>query len=172
MQIFAPSMALGAALILVFPGSALLAQDQPAAGAPPPAATSQAPSPAAQQAPSLDAQQAPPLGAQPNRAPDPKRQVKMMARRLALTPKQQSKIEPILADRQQQLENVRADTTLAPRNRRMMVQAIRQDSDSKIEALLSDVQKQQYEQMKQEQRANGQMREEQQAGVPPTANNL
>lgn len=163
MRIFAPSMALGAALIFVFPGSALLAQDQPAAGAPPPAATSQAPPPDAQQAPSA---------AQPNRAPDPKRQVKMMARRLALTPQQQSEIEFILADRQQQLENVRADTTLAPRNRRMRVQRIRQDSDNKIEAILSDVQKQQYEQMKQERRTNGQMREQQQAGVPPTANNL
>jgi 23S rRNA maturation-related 3'-5' exoribonuclease YhaM len=40
------------------------------------------------------------------------------------------------------------------------LRAIRQDSDGKIEALLSDTQKQQYEQIKQSRKANKQ----QQAG--------
>lgn len=161
MRIFSPSIALGAALIFGLSGSALLAQDQPAAGAPPPAAASQASS----------ASQAPPSDAQPHPAPDPLRQAKMMARKLGLTPDQQSAIEPILADRQQQVQSARADTTLAPKARRAKVQGILQDSDSKIEAILSDAQKQQYEQMKQDRRANRQQREQQQTGASPTASN-
>jgi hypothetical protein len=160
MRIVSLPVALSAALIFGLSGGATLAQDQPAAGAPPPAAATQA-QPGASAAPA----------AQPNRAPDPMRQAKMLARRLSLTPQQQSEIEPILADRLEQIQNARADTTLAPKNRRAKVQAITQDSDSKIEAILNDGQKQQYEQMKQERRANGQMREEQQAGAPPMANN-
>lgn len=155
MRNFAPPMALSAALIFVLSGSALLAQDQPAAGAPPPAATSQAPSP----------------DAQPNRTPNPERQAKMMAKKLALTADQQSQIEPILADRQQQIQTTRADTTLAPRVRRAKVQGILQDSDSKIEAILNDAQKQQYEQLKQDRYANRQMRAQQHTGTPPAANN-
>jgi hypothetical protein len=155
MRIFSLSAALGAALIVGLSGSAILAQDQPAAGAPPPAATSQAPS----------------SDAQPNHAPDPKRQARMMARKLALSPDQQSEIEPILADRQQQVQSARADTTLAPKDRRAKVQGIMRDSDGKIEAILSDAQKQQYEEMKQEERAKRQMRKRQQTGAPPTANN-
>ncbi len=165
MRNFAPPMALSAALIFVLSGSALLAQDQPAAGAPPPAATSPAAtSPAAtSQAPSPDAQ--------PNRTPNPERQAKMMAKKLALTADQQSRIEPILADRQQQIQTARADTTLAPRVRRAKVQGILQDSDRKIEAILNDAQKQQYEQLKQDRYANRQMHAQQQTGTPPAANN-
>lgn len=149
MRIFSPSIALGAALIFGLSGSALLAQDQPAAGASPPAAASQAP----------------PSDAQPHRAPNPQRQAKMMARRLSLTPDQESAIEPILADRQQQVQSARADTTLAPRARRQKVKGIQQDSDNKIEAILNDTQKQQYEQMKQERRAKRQR----QAAAPPNS---
>ena len=160
MRFSASPMALSAALIFALSGSALLAQDQPAAGAPPPAATSQA---ATSQAPSPDAQ--------PNRVPNPERQAKMMAKKLALTADQRSQIEPILADRQQQIQTARADTTLAPRVRRAKVQGILQDSDRKIEAILNDAQKQQYEQLKQDRYANRQMHAQQQTGTAPAANN-
>jgi periplasmic protein CpxP/Spy len=79
-----------------------------------------------------------------------------MAKKLGLTPDQVSKIEPILADRDQQMQSLRSDTTLAPQDRRAKVRSVRHDSDGKIEALLSDSQKQQYEQMKQSRRANRQ----------------
>jgi periplasmic protein CpxP/Spy len=144
-------VALSAALILGLSGSVALAQDQPAAGSPPPAATTQAPS--------------------ATRAPNPERQSKMLAKRLSLTPEQESQIEPILADRDQQLQSVRADASLAPRDRRAKVQGIQQDSDSKINAILNDAQKQQYEQMKAEQRAKRQQqREQRQGGAPPADN--
>jgi Spy/CpxP family protein refolding chaperone len=77
-----------------------------------------------------------------------------MAKQLKLTPDQQSKIEPILADRAQQIQSVRSDTTLAVNDRKAKLHSIRQDSDSKIEAVLNDTQKQQYEQIKQNRKAN------------------
>jgi hypothetical protein len=85
-----------------------------------------------------------------------------MARALSLTPDQISKIEPILADRDQQVQSLRSDTTLAANDRKAKMHSIRQDSDSKIEALLTDTQKQQYEQIKQSHKAN----KHQQAAAP------
>ena len=145
MRRFIPSLALGTALIAGLSGSALLAQDQA-----PPAASAQSPAPSSAQ---------PPL-----HIPNPRHQTKKMAKELALTPDQQSKIEPILADRDQQMVSLRSDTTLLPKDRKAKAHAILQDSDSKIEALLNDSQKQQYEQIKQARKAN----RHQQSGV--TAN--
>jgi Spy/CpxP family protein refolding chaperone len=135
MRIFFPSLALGTVLIVGLSGNALLAQDQstpPATAAQPPAASAQ------------------------HRAhvPNPRRQAKRMAKQLGLTPDQQSKIEPILAGRAQQMQSVRSDSTLAGNDRKAKLQGIRQDSDSKIEAVLNDAQKQQYEQIKQNRKAN------------------
>jgi protein CpxP len=142
MRSFYPSLALGTALIIGLSGSALLAQDQsaPAVNAPPPAA-----SPAQR----------------PMHAPNPQHQAKKMAKELGLTQDQVSKIEPILADRDQQVQSVRSDATLGPRDIKAKVRGIRQDSDSKIEAILSDTQKQQYEQIKQSHKGK-----RQQAGAP------
>lgn len=135
-----PSLALGTIFIAGLSGNVLLAQDQSAS--PPASAQSAAASP----------QQ------QPVHVPNPRRQAKKMAKLLSLSPDQKSKIEPILADRDQQMQSVRADTTLAAQDRKAKVQGIRQDSDSKIEAVLNDTQKQQYEQIKQSRKANGKQR--------------
>jgi Spy/CpxP family protein refolding chaperone len=131
-------------LIVGLSGSALLAQDQAA----PPAESAQSPAPSSAQ--------------QPAHVPNPQHQTKKMARELGLTPDQQSKIEPLLADRDQQVQSVRSDTTLLQKDRKVKLRAIRQDSDSKIEALLSDTQKQQYEQIKQSRKSN----RHQQSGAP------
>ena len=132
------TVALGSLLIVGLSGSALLAQDQAA----PPAESAQSPAPSSAQ--------------QPAHVPNPQHQTKKMTRELGLTPDQQSKIEPLLADRDQQVQSVRSDTTLLQKDRKVKLRAIRQDSDSKIEALLSDTQKQQYEQIKQSRKANKQ----------------
>ena len=127
MRSFFPSVALGTVLMVGLSGSALLAQDQ----------------------------SAPPTSAQPPvHVPNPQHQAKKMAKQLGLTPDQESKIEPILADRDQQMQSVRSDTTLAAKDRKAKVHGIRQDSDSKIEAILNDTQKQQYEQIKQDRKAH------------------
>jgi hypothetical protein len=164
MRLTTPSIAFGAVLILTLSGSALLAQDQPAAGAPPPGPASQAPpadaQPPAQAQPPADASQAPPSNARPRPAPNPERQVRTMARRLGLTPDQQSAIEPILADRLQRVEGARSDPALAPRQRREIVQRINRESDRKIESILSVPQRQQYQQMKEENRSRAE------AGAP------
>jgi len=136
MRSFFPSLALGTVLIAGLSGNVLLAQDQSAP------AVSSAQSPATSS------------GQQPVHAPNPRHQAKKMAKLLGLTPDQQSRIEPILADRDQQMQSVRSDATLAPQDRRAKVHGIRQDSDSKIEAVLNDTQKQQYEQIKQSRKAN------------------
>lgn len=135
MRTFVPSLALGTILIAGLSGSVLLAQDQ-AAAPQASAETSQAPS-----------------AQQPVHAPNPQRQARKMAKKLGLTPDQESKIEPILADRAQQMQSVRSDSTIAPQDRKAKIHGIRRDSDSRIEAVLTDTQKQQYEQMKQSHKA-------------------
>ncbi|MBB5343389.1 hypothetical protein [Tunturibacter empetritectus] len=141
-----PNLVFGFALIVGLSGSTAHAQDQspPSAGTSPSAST-----------------QVPQTGHVPN----PQHQAKMMAKKLGLTTDQQAKLEPILADRDQQVESVRADSTLAPKDRRAKLRGINQDSDSKIESVLSDTQKQQYEQMKQDRKAGKQ----QQSGNFPTS---
>jgi periplasmic protein CpxP/Spy len=130
MRTFFSSVALGSLLALGLSGNALLAQDQ---SAPPPA--------------SVQAQR-------PAHVPNPRHQAKKMAKALGLTPDQVSKIEPILADRDQQVQSLHSDTTLAPSDRKAKMHGIRQESDSRIEAILNDTQKQQYAQIKQSRKAN------------------
>ena len=132
MRTFFSSLALGSLLAAGLSGNALLAQDQSA----PPAASAQSPA------------------QRPAHIPNPRHQAKKMARALGLTPDQTAKIEPILADRDQQVQSLRADTTLAPNDRKAKMHGIRQDSDNRIEALLTDTQKQRYEQIKQSRKAN------------------
>ena len=136
MRIIIPTFALGAMLLTGFSTSTLLAQDQ----------TQTAPAPQAQ----------------PSHVPNPQKQAKKMAKKLGLSSDQVAKIEPILADRSQQVQTVRADATLAPQDRAAKLKGIRQDSDSKIEALLTDTQKQTYEQMKQNHKGH---RQQQQAAA-------
>ena len=132
MRTFFSSVALGSLLAVGLSGNALLAQDQSA----PPATSVQAPA------------------QRPAHVPNPRHQAKRMAKALGLTPDQVSKIEPILADRDQQVQGVRSDTTLALSDRKAKMHGIRQESDSRIEAILTDTQKQQYEQIKQSRKAN------------------
>jgi hypothetical protein len=77
-----------------------------------------------------------------------------MAKTLGLSPDQVSKIEPILADRDQQVQSLRSDATVSSSDRKAKMHGIRQESDSRIEAILNDTQKQQYEQIKQTRKAN------------------
>ena len=179
MRIVPLSIALGSAMIFGLAGGALLAQDQPAAGAPPSSVESQPPSGSQTndtQTGNAQSNEAPANGAEtasprPKRTPNPEREAKSLAKRLALTPEQESSLEPILAARQQKIAQARSNLELPPRARRAQVQKIQRESRNKIEAILTDTQKQQYEQWEQERRANRQMRRQQQAGAPPAANN-
>jgi periplasmic protein CpxP/Spy len=78
---------------------------------------------------------------------DPSQQAAHLTKRLGLSSDQAAQITPILADRQQKAQTLRAETSLSQQDRHTKMQAIMQDSNSKIEALLTDSQKQQFEQM-------------------------
>ena len=104
--------------------------------------------PGSNQAPAASTPQAAP--AQPgnfHRNFDPGQQAVHLGKRLGLSDDQVAQIKPILADRFQQMQNLRAETSLSEQDRHAKVRAIMQDSNSKIEAVLNDTQKQQFEQM-------------------------
>lgn len=134
MRYLSPSLALGAVLTASLLGGLLDAQGQ--------------------QQPGSSASQAAPQTLHAGHEANPQHQAKMLAKKLGLTAEQRSKLEPILADRQQQVESAKADTTLPPKDKRAKVRDIRQAADASIEAVLNDTQKQQYEQMKQAHEAN------------------
>jgi hypothetical protein len=93
-----------------------------------------------------------PVQDQPPQAPahrpaDPNRQLKMLSNKLALTADQQSKILPILTDRQQQIASIQGDSTLSKKVAHAKMKAVRSDSESKLRAVLTDTQREAYDQM-------------------------
>jgi Spy/CpxP family protein refolding chaperone len=97
--------------------------------------------------------QAPTDPAQPVQRPhqhwvqNPDHQTKMLAKRLGLSPEQAAQIEPILANRDQQLKALRDNTGLDPKAARQQMRGIQQDTNTKVTALINDAQKQQYQQL-------------------------
>ena len=90
------------------------------------------------------------------RQQDPAKQVKHLAKRLNLTADQQNQLLPIFADRQQQMAAIRGDSLLAPKDRMAKARALREDSENRIKAVLTDSQKQAYDQIQQQMRARRQ----------------
>ena len=90
---------------------------------------------------------APAPGQEQGRGPgrmNPDRQLEHMTRELGLSADQQNQIRPLLVDRQQKMEAVFQDQSIAQQDRRARMQSIRQESQSKIEAVLNDQQKQKF----------------------------
>lgn len=87
-------------------------------------------------------------------APNPDRMAAHLQKKLNLSQDQVNQIKPVLQDRAQQLSALRSDTTLSPQDRRTKARDIMKDSTSKIEAVLNDTQKQQFEQMRQQRRGH------------------
>jgi protein CpxP len=88
-----------------------------------------------------------PGGGGMHRDADPAQEAKRLGKELGLNKDQVAQIQPILQDRASQMQALRADTSVAPADRRAKAMGIMDDSKTKIEALLNDQQKQQYEQM-------------------------
>jgi Spy/CpxP family protein refolding chaperone len=117
------------------------------------AGTLLAQAPAATSNPSVDATQASPAqSGRPHREFDPAKAAEHMGKRLGLSSDQVAQITPLLSARRQQMEGLRADSTLAQQDRHAKAKAIIEDTNNKIEALLTDTQKQQFEQMQAERR--------------------
>jgi Spy/CpxP family protein refolding chaperone len=84
--------------------------------------------------------------------PSPNEVVAMMSSKLSLTDDQKEKITPIIAERQQKMKALMADTSMRKMKRAREAKSIMGDGDKKIEAVLTDEQKPKYEQMQAEMR--------------------
>jgi protein CpxP len=78
---------------------------------------------------------------------DPEGQLKHLTKALDLTPDQQTQLKPILDAQHQQMEALHQDQALSREDRFAKMKALREDSKTKIEAVLNDAQKQKYEAM-------------------------
>ena len=76
---------------------------------------------------------------------DPDRQLAHMTRALNLSADQQTQIKPILTERQQKMQALWQDQSLSREDRHSKAEAIHQDTRTRIEAVLNDQQKQQFE---------------------------
>jgi Spy/CpxP family protein refolding chaperone len=76
---------------------------------------------------------------------DPDQRLAKMTKRYKLTADQQSQIKPILQDEQQQMQSLRSDTTSSREDKHAKMQSMHQASTQKIEAVLTDEQKQKFE---------------------------
>jgi len=127
-------------------------------------AQAQQPDPQAQPGP-------PPAQAAPAPRPHPrmnlKRQMRHLTRVLNLSESQRAQIRPIVEDHNKQMRQVWDDTSLTPQDRRARMRDINQDYRGKVESILNDQQKQQFEQMLQRQREH--RRGGQQPPPPPPA---
>jgi Spy/CpxP family protein refolding chaperone len=86
--------------------------------------------------------------AAPRHQPNPKREAKMLAKRLNLTADQTAQIEPILADRMQRVQTLEANTSLDRKTMHQQHKAIMEDTDARLNAVLTPDQQQQYAQLK------------------------
>jgi hypothetical protein len=95
-----------------------------------------------------------------HREMNPDKAAERLGKKLNLSADQVAQIKPILADQKQQMGALRADTSLTKEDRHAKAKGIMQDSGTKLEAVMNDQQKQQFEQMLSERKAKRQARNE------------
>jgi len=76
--------------------------------------------------------------------PSPDEVVNGLSDKLALSSDQKTALAPIIAERQQKLKALAADTDSRPRQRRSQMRSIIEESDQKINAILTPDQQKQY----------------------------
>ena len=84
--------------------------------------------------------------------------VNVLARHLSLTEDQQSKILPIVLERQRKIQEVWTSSTLFVRQKQGQVRGINEDSDRKINALLTGDQQKAYAALEQERKVQRRIR--------------
>ncbi len=102
---------------------------------------------------SLAQQTAPPPRGQPvpngfhHHGPNPEREAKRLSKLLNLTPDQTAKIEPILANRDQQMEAIHSNGQLTQQAAREQMKALHQTTEQQLAGVLTPEQLQQMKQM-------------------------
>jgi len=77
----------------------------------------------------------------------PDQRLQMMTKQLNLTADQQQKIKPLLESQNQQMQALRADTSLSSEDRMSKMMQIRQSTNDQIKSSLNPDQQQKFEQM-------------------------
>lgn len=80
-------------------------------------------------------QQAPPY--HHRHAPDPQHQADFLGKKLNLTPDQTSRLEPILATRDQQMADLRSNQQLNPQDRHQQMRSINQQAEQQMATVLN-----------------------------------
>jgi hypothetical protein len=75
--------------------------------------------------------------------PDAQQQAAFIAKKFNLSADQQSKLEPILADRDQKIQALRSDTSLTPDQKKAQFKTIRENTNQQLSTVLSPDQLQQ-----------------------------
>ena len=94
--------------------------------------------------------------AAPAHTPNPHLQTMRLAKELNLTPDQTSKVEPILASRDQQIAALRTNNSIAPADLRKQMHAIQQSTRDQLNAVLTPDQIQQFKSIQHEHHNKGQ----------------
>ena len=100
----------------------------------------------------------------PARTRTPEQLLKFYDSKLTLTDDQKDQLKPLIADRQQKLQALRADTTMRPRDRMKKAEAIEQDSDKKMNAVLTPDQQKKYADLEKQMREQARQRRQQGQG--------
>ena len=79
---------------------------------------------------------------------DAEHQAKHLTKKLGLSPDQAAQLQPILADRDQKMQALSANSSLDPKSMHQQRRAIASDTDQKLSAILTPDQQQQYAAMK------------------------
>jgi len=97
-------------------------------------------------------------GAGEKMMPAPEVQLKRLAKGLKLTKEQQKQIRPMLKDEYAKLKEIRQDENLSPKQIQEKVEALREETVTKIQAVLTPEQKEKHDMISDEIRANKQKR--------------
>jgi len=89
-------------------------------------------------------QQPPPMAPGMHHGMSADDQLARMTKDLNLTSDQAAQIKPILVNRQQQMMTLHQDQSMSQEDKMAKMKSLREDSNTKIEAILNDTQKQQF----------------------------
>jgi Spy/CpxP family protein refolding chaperone len=101
-----------------------------------------------------------PAPVQTHQPASPQQQLDRLTKKLALTPDQQNQILPILTDRQQQMDSIKNDASMTPKQRHAQMKTARNESEAKLRSVLTDTQRTALDQMQQDARDRAKARKQ------------